>query len=225
MLLAIDTASNFMSIALHDGQRILAEYTQHAQRQQTVQLAARVDELLRGQDIQPSALTAIGIAEGPGMYSGLRVGFGMAKGLATALSIPLIPIPTLDIWLRAAFQPLNETPISLAIILQAGRRRIITGLYAWHRGQWVGLKEPFNTTWAELLALLTERKEVTLLMGEMDDEALKLLQAQPQPILTVAGSLNLRRAGFLADLAWEQLQSGNYERDLARVNPRYLKEP
>lgn len=225
MLLAIDTASNFMSIALHDGQRILAEHTQHAQRQQTVQLAAQVDDLLKGQGVQPSALTAIGIAEGPGMYSGLRVGFGMAKGLATALNIPLIPIPTLDIWLRAAFQPLHETPIGLAIILQAGRRRIITGLYTWNKGGWVGLNEPFNTTWAELLALLAQRKEVTLLMGEIDDEALKLLEAQPQPILTVAGSWNLRRAGFLADLAWEQYQSGNYERDLARVNPRYLKEP
>lgn len=216
MLLAIDTASSLMSIAVYGDGRILAEHTQLSHNQHTVQLSECIQRTLAELGLSIGDLNAIGIAQGAGSYSGLRVGFGVAKGIATARQIPLIPIPTLEI-IAASTPHFDGTLIAT---VQAGRRRIVACPFTWQGGAWQLDGEPINTTWAELLADLPLP---VLVNGEIDALGEQALQDHPAKRLSPAW--NPRRAGFLALLAWQRWMTGDYPTDLSQANPLYLKEP
>lgn len=216
MLLAIDTATRFMSVALFDGERIIAEQTIYSRNQQTVHLTAVIDHLLKVTDVEVASLTALAIAEGPGSFSGLRVGFGVAKGLAMARNIPLIPVPTLDIIARAS--PFFEG--RLLAVVQAGRGRIIAGVYEWLGVEWQSDAAPQITTWEVLIAQNDPPMRVT---GEIEAQGREALGKANLPFVSAAEGL--RRAGFLAELGWTVFQQGDYPDDAAEVNPIYLKEP
>ena len=84
MLLAIDTATNSIGIALHDGNQLISEHHWISQRYHTVQLAPEIALMLRRSEKSASGLTALAVARGPGSYTGLRIGMALAKGLALA---------------------------------------------------------------------------------------------------------------------------------------------
>src|SRR5215470_11193675 len=103
MLLAIDTATRCLSLALYDGRQVRAEMTWTTANQHTVGLMPAIREVLRRTDITVGNLTLLAVSQGPGSFNGLRIGFSMAKGLAMALGLPVLAIPTLDV--VAAAQP------------------------------------------------------------------------------------------------------------------------
>ena len=97
MLLALDTATDNASIALHDGGQVLAELSWRSWRRHTVELAPQVDALLRLARAAPGDLTAVAVSIGPGSYVGTRVALSFAKGVIAALGLPLLGIPSLDV--------------------------------------------------------------------------------------------------------------------------------
>jgi tRNA threonylcarbamoyladenosine biosynthesis protein TsaB len=102
MLLGIDTATRFISLALHDGDRIAAESTWETANNHTIELAPAVRAMLARAGMGSQDLSAVAVALGPGSFTGLRIGLGFAKGLATTLAIPLLGIPTLVALARAS---------------------------------------------------------------------------------------------------------------------------
>src|SRR5690349_13904289 len=136
MLLALDTATRLISLALHDGKAVVAESTWVSDNYHTTELAPQVALLLRRAGIEAASLQALAVAIGPGSYTGLRIGLGFAKGLALAQGgrLPLVGVPTLDGLMRA--QPPHAGP-ALALV-QGGRGRVLAVTYHWHdkRRRW-----------------------------------------------------------------------------------------
>jgi tRNA A37 threonylcarbamoyladenosine modification protein TsaB len=122
MLLAIDTATHYASVALHDGSRLLAEHTWLANQAHTRSLLPAVQGLLKDAGSSMNAISAVAVALGPGSFNGLRVGLSTAKGLAIALAIPLVGASTLE--LLAAEYEIEE------VTQNAGRGRV----YHWATG-------------------------------------------------------------------------------------------
>ncbi len=216
MLLALDTATRFASFALHDGRAVRYEMTWEAGRQHTTQLMPRVVEALEELEARPEALSAVAVALGPGSFTGLRVGIAVAKGLALARGIPLIGVPTLDILAAAQEQ---DRRLLLAV-LQAGRGRLCVARYRWRRG-WQRRDDPFLATWESLFADLTAP---ILLCGEVDEKGLRLAEERGDLVTVLPPARCLRRAGFLAELAWERLRRGETD-DPATLAPLYLQFP
>jgi tRNA threonylcarbamoyladenosine biosynthesis protein TsaB len=125
ILLAIDTSTRNVGLALFDGTQVLAEYTWNSADHHTVELAPAVQDLMTRVHVNFGSIRAIGVALGPGSFTGLRIGLAFAKGIALALKIPVIGIPSLDI--LAAAQPPFHLP--LAAVLRAGRGRLAVGWY------------------------------------------------------------------------------------------------
>ena len=123
MLLAVDTSTQWIGLALYGGAQVLNETVWRTQSHHTVELAPSLDTLFRRTGVRPEGLQALGVALGPGSFTSLRIGLAVVKGLALALHIPVVGIPTLDV--LAAAQPVQELP--LAAILQAGRGRLAVG--------------------------------------------------------------------------------------------------
>lgn len=226
MLLAIDTATQNISVALHDGGELMYEQTWRSVNRHTVELAPAVEQMLLRLGETP--LSAVAVAIGPGTYSGLRVGVSFAKAVASARRLPLVGVTTLDI--LASAQPHFQG--GLVAVVQAGRTRVIAASYQWRRGRWVTRVEAQTMDWETLLNTIDGP---ALISGEIDAEArARLAQARldGMPITPVPAAVRLRRAGFLAEEAWLRLRAGLGDElsgadaaafDPARVVPVYVK--
>jgi tRNA threonylcarbamoyladenosine biosynthesis protein TsaB len=219
MLLAIDTATQYLSLALHDGDALRAEQTWFSPNMHTVQLAPAVRLMLERADLGVDALTALAVSTGPGSYTGLRIGVALAKGLAAARGLPLVGVPALDI--LAAAQPHFQG--GMIAVAQAGRGRIIAAPYQWRKGRWKGRGEAQLMDWATLIASIDG---AALLTGEIDEigrAAIAEAAAREVPITLAPAVYRLRRAGFLAEEAWARLREPNDSFPAAAVTPLYVK--
>jgi tRNA threonylcarbamoyladenosine biosynthesis protein TsaB len=217
MLVAIDTATAYASLALHDGYQVRVEHTWESPRRHTVELVPRLVAALEQLGLGTEHLSGIGVTRGPGSFTGLRVGIAVAKGLALARGLPLIGVPTLDV--VAAAQGRDRRP--LCAVLQAGRRRICVATYRWQDGVWLAREGPRLTTWPALVEETTSR---TLFCGEIDPAGADALASLGELAELVSAAARLRRAGFLAQVAWRRLNCGETD-DPVTLTPIYLQYP
>jgi tRNA threonylcarbamoyl adenosine modification protein YeaZ len=97
LLLAFDTATPAVTVALHDGTRTVAQETAVDARRHGELLAVFIDRVLGAAGVRPADLTAIAVGTGPGPYTGLRAGLVTARVLGSALGLPVDGICTLDV--------------------------------------------------------------------------------------------------------------------------------
>lgn len=214
MLLALDTATQRVGLALHDGHTIVSESMWVGGGRQTAELAPEVALTLRRAGVEPRALSGVAVALGPGSFTGLRIGLALAKGLALSHNLPLVGVPTLDILAWA--QPRRDEP--MLALLHAGRGRVAGVWYKWKASGWQATTEPDVMTWAEL----KDRLEApTYVCGEVDDEGREALATQAK-VKMAPPALCVRRAGVLAEIAWHKLRSG-WDIRPAQLVPVYLR--
>ncbi|MFD3455739.1 tRNA (adenosine(37)-N6)-threonylcarbamoyltransferase complex dimerization subunit type 1 TsaB [Streptomyces sp. NPDC058691] len=96
LLLAFDTATPAVTVALHDGHRVLAESTEIDARRHGELLMPAVDRVLREAGTGPAAVTGLVVGVGPGPYTGLRVGLVTAAAFGDVLGVPVHGLCTLD---------------------------------------------------------------------------------------------------------------------------------
>lgn len=217
MELAIDTSTEFCSIGLSRQGETVTELTWHSGQSHTVELVPNIVRLLNQAKISPQSLRAIFVAKGPGSFNGLRVGISTAKGLAFALSIPLVGISTLEV----EAYPFAFTKLPICPIHNAGRGEIATALYR-QNNDWRCIT-PEHITIADTLCQQIKRK--TLFCGEIPPTVIEQLQQRlgshaiiPDP------ATRLRHASYLAALGWQCLNRGQHDNP-ASLQPLYLRQP
>lgn len=95
IILAIETSAESCSVSISVGDKILSAISNNEQKSHAKKLLSTIDNLLDETKISINELNAIAISEGPGSYTGLRIGVSSAKGLALGLGIPIIDINTM----------------------------------------------------------------------------------------------------------------------------------
>lgn len=96
LILCIETGTDVCSVALAREGRLLALRESEGGQDHARKLGVYIDEILKGNGIEPKELDAVAVSKGPGSYTGLRIGVSTAKGLCYALGIPLIGIGSLE---------------------------------------------------------------------------------------------------------------------------------
>ena len=102
LLLAFDTATPAVTVALHDGQRVLAETATVDARRHGELLAPAIAKVIADAGADQRDLTAIAVGVGPGPFTGLRVGLVTARVYGRTLDLPVHGVCTLDVLARAA---------------------------------------------------------------------------------------------------------------------------
>ena len=212
MLLAVDTSTTQVGLALYDGAQVAGEFAWRSNRRHTVELAPAIFELLTRCGLTMDDVHALGVALGPGSFTSLRVGLALVKGLSFSKRIPLIGIPTLDILANA--QPPSRFPLICAI--QAGRSRFAVGVYKSSRKGW---QAQGAARVVSLEKLVDEVNDPSILCGEFSAQDIQNIKGGK--IRLVSPARSVRRPGILAELAWARWQAGDVD-DEASLAPIYL---
>ena len=129
-LLLIDTSNQPLSVALTDGNDVLAEITNNSKTNHSVQLMPMIERLFNESNMSKNDLDGIVVAEGPGSYTGLRIGVTTAKTLAYALNCKLYGVSSL----KALAATISENNKLLVPIFDARREAVYAGIYQQKNG-------------------------------------------------------------------------------------------
>jgi tRNA threonylcarbamoyladenosine biosynthesis protein TsaB len=213
MLIAVDTSTAQVGLALYDGEQVPGEMMWTTRQHHTTQLASALSVLLSRCDVTMDTVQALAVAIGPGSFTSLRVGLSLVKGIALARNLPLVGIPTLDI--IAAAQPAAKHP--LIAVLQAGRKRIAYSVYQSRGKGWQAEGEVRSGTVDELMEGI---ESPTIIAGELNPEDRKKL-SKKKKIILASPAYCVRRPALLAELAWARWQEDDVD-DAASLAPIYL---
>ncbi|HVN15677.1 MAG TPA: tRNA (adenosine(37)-N6)-threonylcarbamoyltransferase complex dimerization subunit type 1 TsaB [Anaerolineales bacterium] len=214
MLLAVDTSTAQIGLALYDESQVLGESVWTSGQHHTVELAPALAGLLARCGATMDSVNALGVAIGPGSFTSLRVGLAFAKGITLARRIPLIGIPTMDV--LAAAQAVVKIP--LVTVLQAGRGRLAVGWYKAVKESWQA-EGPARVETVDSLAASISKP--TIVCGELNAEERQRLARKRVNVMLVSAAQSVRRPAILAELAWTRWQAGHVDQ-AASLAPIYL---
>jgi tRNA threonylcarbamoyladenosine biosynthesis protein TsaB len=149
ILLAIDSSSNAGSISLMKDEKVIFLHYTDIQVTHSERLMPQVEQACKEHQILPEMIDAVLLSNGPGSFTGIRIGLATAKGICVAHQIPLIPYNTLEM---NAVNAMNRSKIILSII-DARMNEIYFALYS------DDLQEIVTPKNASIETLITELKE------------------------------------------------------------------
>jgi tRNA threonylcarbamoyladenosine biosynthesis protein TsaB len=129
LILNIDTSTQTASICLCKNGNQLYLLQNDEQKDHAAWLHVAVYEMIKASGYDMKSLDAVAVTEGPGSYTGLRVGMASAKGFCYGLGIPFITENTLKMMAFAASRQIQESSALLCPMIDARRMEVYTALY------------------------------------------------------------------------------------------------
>ena len=123
-VLAIDTSNTTLSVALVENNEILIEVVEATKNDHSKRLMPTIEALFKKVNRTPKELDLIAVAEGPGSYTGVRIGVTVAKTLAWTLNKPLVGVSSLEILARNIKEDAYIIPL-----FDARRQTVFAGVY------------------------------------------------------------------------------------------------
>ncbi len=161
-LLAIDSSGQVASVAIVTEDQVLAEYSVNYKKTHSQTLLPMTEEVMRMTGSDGSGFDAIAVTNGPGSYTGLRIGSSTVKGLAMVWNKPIVPVPTVDA--LAANAP--EFDGVICPLMDARRGQVYTGLYRFTEGRLVVIVPQVCTMLSDILDKVNGLSERVLFLGD-----------------------------------------------------------
>ena len=220
IILGIDTSTKFCNLGLIEDKEIIIEYTINGlTKKHSSILVPAIKDLLKMIDLKMEEINGIAISIGPGSFTGLRIGLGVAKGLCYALSLPLLGIPTLD---ATAF-PLKEIPHLICPVLESKKDEIYDTVFrggeSLHRIMDYKCEDIHS-----LLARLSSLKEKIIFLGDGIKKYRENIKVKlGKNALFIDSQINLPMATNIAFLGLNKLKKEE-EDDISVLSPFYLRK-
>ena len=225
MILLIESSAEYPSVALVTEAGVLAHLEVGKEVQSHAELlpmmVQRAVELSNSEfGIFTKGITAVGFHEGPGSYTGLRIGVSLAKGLCFAKGIPLISVSGFEA-LGAEVLRSNESINSVWVMMDARRDEVYA--IKLERISVPGSGSDYQVSLPICAMILPDDRigepdEKTCFVGNANEKVARLIANSGSKFIDLSP-----RADHLSDLAVSKFQSSNFE-DLAYYEPYYLKD-
>lgn len=159
--LAIDTSNYTLGIAVLNSGSVVGEFITNLKKNHSVRAMPAIEELLKECGITPAELEKVIVANGPGSYTGVRIGVTIAKTLAWSLNIPAVPVSSLEV-LAANGRFFNGF---ICPLFDARRGQVYTGLYRYQNREIECTIEDQNILLTDWIKQLKKLDEPVLFLG------------------------------------------------------------
>ncbi|HLR80986.1 MAG TPA: tRNA (adenosine(37)-N6)-threonylcarbamoyltransferase complex dimerization subunit type 1 TsaB [Bacillota bacterium] len=224
-ILAIDTSTHTLGVAIMKDSRVIGEIVTHLKKNHSVRLMPAIDQLMKEVKVIPEDLTKIVVAKGPGSYTGVRIGLTTAKTMAWALDIPIIGVSSLEV---LAYQGRFYNSL-ICPFFDARRGMVFTGLYQWDDQQMIPVVDEQNLLMNDWLQFLAKKNQEILFLSphmepyyEMIKEYLGNDCLIPEETYHISKPSHLALAGKKKEADHPYTLTPNYLR-LAEAEANWLK--
>ena len=161
-ILAIESSAVTASVAILTDDVLTAEYTVNYKKTHSQTLLPMIDEICKMTETEPESFDLIAVSQGPGSFTGLRIGAATGKGIALALDKKMVAVPTL----KAMAYNVSETDCLICPVMDARRQHLYTALYRLDKdGKPQEVLAQSLLSYEELIKLLNEKNEPVLFIG------------------------------------------------------------
>jgi len=211
-ILNLETATKNCSVSLSkDGQTIACKEIAEQGYSHAEKLHVFIDEIIKEAGVLMSDLKAVAVSQGPGSYTGLRIGVSAAKGLCYALEIPLIAIDTLT----SLANQVKQNDGLIVPMIDARRMEVYSAVFNSN-------KEMIREVQAEILTeeSFANQTETIYFVGDSNEKA--------KSVLTKANFIFLDEIVFpsaneMSAISFQKFQNNDFV-DVAYFEPYYLKD-
>jgi tRNA threonylcarbamoyladenosine biosynthesis protein TsaB len=133
LILGIETTTEAASVGLIDGTGRAQEETRHCHHSLSRELMGMIDRVLGAWQVKAAGLDAVAVSNGPGSFTGLRIGLATAQGLAFALQKPLIAVPTIE----ALVSQVTATSHPVAVLQRARKNELYMAVFSRRDDRWI----------------------------------------------------------------------------------------
>jgi len=216
IVLGIETATSLCGVGLIDSKGFVADYRLLREYIHAEYLPVEIDRLFKDAGILPEDIDGIAVSVGPGSFTGLRIGLGVAKGLAFGLGKPLVAVPTMD-GLMVNVPPLCEWA---CVFLIARKGEVYQGIYKWGHNCWEQVGSYGVVQEKDIGKELPDGN--VLFLGEGAQCYQTIIQKRIRKARFLPQVYSLPSGYNIAEKGREFLQAGKVE-DLDSLVPLYLK--
>ena len=218
LILAFETSAKAASVALHDGQKLLAESYQNTGMTHSQTLMVMAEDALKQCGKTAQDVTAVAVAEGPGSFTGVRIGAAAAKGFAWGRQIPCYGISTLE----AMAESLGIYEGYVCPVMDARRAQVYNALFSVKAGVISRVAPDRAIALADLKEELKNLSEPVFLVGDGSNLCYNTLREEiPNLILPAEHRMHQRAVG-VALLAARLAEQGIAPTG-AELAPNYLR--
>lgn len=213
LILSIETSTNVCSVALHREGSLLTSQVHQVDKSHSSLLPGIALEICEEASVSLNDVDAFAVSEGPGSYTGLRIGVSTAKGFSFTLNKPIISVPTMDIYLEAV-RGKFKGEFFLCPMMDARRMEVYTKME----------DQEGNLVWELQPKILEEDsfKEFEKALYLFGNGMPKFREITNQENLIFIDDI-YPDAKNMGRIAWEKYQTEDFE-DVAYFEPNYLKE-
>ncbi len=212
LVLAIDTSTNIGTIALYDDKKgVVGEITLNVKQNHSAITMTTLDSLLTLTGVKKEEIDKIAVSIGPGSFTGIRIGVGLAKGLAYALKTSIAGINELD--LLASMYVGDKKVVSM---LDARKERVFCGIYKGNSKE-LSLEGEYMAD--ELENILNMIDEEAVFVGDGAFVYRDIIKEKMgEKAIFLPNALNISRASLLAEMAVDK------EDNLFTMEPYYVSK-
>jgi len=241
-ILAMDTSSLVVSVAVMDNGVLLGEYTLNHSQTHSQKLVPAIKEMLANLELVPADIDLYAVSKGPGSFTGLRIGVVTAKAMAYAFNKPVIGIPTLDVLAHN----ISFCQHIICPIMDARNNQVYTALYRWATTGQERLTEYMGVKIEELADIILQHLMPMKSSGSTGDEIADnkakdnvkavfvgdgvykyrdfFSEKLGESCIIATGNLLLQRASSIAEIALELALKGNITENYFDLVPFYLRK-
>jgi tRNA threonylcarbamoyladenosine biosynthesis protein TsaB len=214
--LAIETAGRDGSVAVAVDGRVVAEASFPNGLRHAAGLLPLVARMIAEQGWRPGDLDHLYLSAGPGAFTGLRIGFTLAKALAVATDVRLVAVPTLSVVVQNA----PAEAAHAVVLLDAKRGQVFTAAFDRDAaGDWVEREPPHVE---ELAAVLRRAPRPVHLLGEGIPYHGPSIPADDPTVIVCPAELWRPRAGVVVELGWAMATAGRFT-EPDQLLPAYIR--
>ena len=169
-LLAIDTSTDYLTVAVTDGEKIIVRLNRKAPRSHSSLLMSAIDSSLRKARLKLKDIDGFCVGVGPGSFTGLRIGVTTVKGLAFTTDKPIVAVPTFD----AIAQNAKKIRGIVCVVLDARKNKVYGCFYRSDGAGNVKKISRYLLLPAEELAKLFERHDTVYCIGDYAERIVPL---------------------------------------------------
>lgn len=217
-ILALETSAKSVSAAVVENGAVLASSYQNTGLTHSRTLMPLVDGMLRAADLKLEQMELIAVAQGPGSFTGLRIGVSAAKGLAWAKELPCCGVSTL----LAMAQNLRHLDGTIVCAMDARRNQVYNAVFRAENGQLTRLTEDRAVSLAELADELKNAEGAKFVVGDGAKLCYTYLTQQGIPCRMAPAALVMQNAVGVG-LAAEELAAEGKTVSAQELVPVYLR--